>query len=187
MIIDLGNAKHSYAKGGSRRDDRLVIKGNESKISPIVRKSPKPVVEDGIGTLSRLTTTRVGKILIADKSMAFQQAPRSSINLLAGILDKYRLKDYKTILPFLKEHQNVANFLIKAHEKIREYFSSNSLQLRVSQDPEDPQLNLLVLSVVAKPDEVDESYEKLTVLEDELLLNASFEVNACLCIKLDFE
>ncbi|KAM3093600.1 hypothetical protein ACKFKF_29175 [Phormidesmis sp. 146-12] len=177
------NAKYPQVKGASRGDQFLFCGKEEVLLA--ARKIPKSS-EAGIRALSKLTNIGASLISIAEKSLALQQVPRSRLNL-ASILDKYWLEDRKTVLAFLKEHQDVANFLIEAHKKIGEYFSSNLLKLRVSQDPEDSQLKLLVLSVVAKSGEVEQIYEKFTALEDAVFLNDSFEVSTHLCIKLDFE
>ncbi|MBN8564186.1 MAG: hypothetical protein J0L70_27000 [Leptolyngbya sp. UWPOB_LEPTO1] len=207
MVMSIKNAKYAPHAGYTfRRDARFVTQRSEMKALPMMRKKAKCIEIDitpPVKVLSRQallsivmrefsdwivssSTIKAFQYLVVEKSLAFQQVPRSSITL-AGILERYRLKDGKTVLLFLNEHRNVANFLIESYEEIRKYFSNNPLRLRVSQDPEDLHLKMLVLSIVAKPDEVNESYEKFADLEDEWFLNAPFEVGERLCIKLDFE
>lgn len=207
MITSSRNAKYALRVKRSVRNGHFTNLNEEAKALEVNRKrvrsiavdvSPRAVIRQEqwseavfhFSTWSNWVTSSVPSAipqqLVGEKALIFHQMPRSPINL-AGILEKYRLgDDRKSLLLFLNEHRDVANFLIDSYEKIRKYFASNPLRLRVSQDPEDPHLKMLVLSINANPSEVDESYEKFVALEDEWLMDTC-DLSDRLCVKLDFE
>lgn len=138
------------------------------------------------GIFARINYPRIRDFMRADKRLGVQQKPESPVNLVE-IGKNYQLKNEQEVLNFLEEHQDIASFLNDAtYSEIRKYFL-NPLRLYVAHDPEDCQMQLLVLSIVCSPNEVDEAYDKFMAVEDDWYLAASSDVADRLCMKLDFE
>lgn len=106
---------------------------------------------------------------------------------LQRILSIYKVGDLSQVVVYLIKNLGLVPLLIEAHDEIRKLFESEKLQLRISIDPDNSSWKLLVLSILVKPDDVDEAISKLDQLDNNWLTKNHSASHANLCINLDFE
>ena len=95
------------------------------------------------------------------KSKAFDDL----INSFNQITNLYTISDPLETFQFIVEKQTITSLIIEAHDKITNLFPNEKLGLEVKIEPEIAESRSLWITIYTKL-EVDEAFEKLTILDD---------------------
>lgn len=117
------------------------------------------------------------------KSKAFDDL----INSFNQITNLYTISDPLETFQFIVEKQTITSLIIEAHDKITNLFPNKKLGLEVKTEPEIAESRSLWITIYTKL-EVDEAFEKLTILDDTWWLEAITSVpKSNLHINLEWE
>ena len=117
------------------------------------------------------------------KSKAFDDL----INSFNQITNLYTISDPLETFQFIVEKQTITSLIIEAHDKITNLFPNEKLGLEVKTEPEIAESRSLWITIYTKL-EVDEAFEKLTILDDTWWLEAITSVHKSnLHINLEWE
>ena len=117
------------------------------------------------------------------KSKAFDDL----INSFNQITNLYTISDPLETFQFIVEKQTITSLIIEAHDKITNLFPNEKLGLEVKIEPEIAESRSLWITIYTKL-EVDEAFEKLTILDDTWWLEAITSVpKSNLHINLEWE
>ena len=101
------------------------------------------------------------------KSKAFDDL----INSFNQITNLYTISDPLETFQFIVEKQTITSLIIEAHDKITNLLPNEKLGLEVKTEPEIAESRSLWITIYTKL-EVDEAFEKLTILDDTWWLEA---------------
>lgn len=117
------------------------------------------------------------------KSKAFDDL----INSFNQIINLYTISDPLETFKFIVEQQTIISLIVEAHDKITSLFPTERLGLEIKTDPEIAGSRSLWITIYTKL-EVDEAFEKLTILDDTWWLEALTSVpKSNLHINLEWE
>ena len=117
------------------------------------------------------------------KSKAFDDL----IKWINQIINLYTISDPLETFQFIVEKQTITSLIIEAHDKITNLFPNEKLGLEVKTEPEIAESRSLWITIYTKL-EVDEAFEKLTILDDTWWLEAITSVpKSNLHINLEWE
>ena len=117
------------------------------------------------------------------KSKAFDDL----INSFNQITNLYTISDPLETFQFIVEKQTITSLIIEAHDKITNLLPNEKLGLEVKTEPEIAESRSLWITIYTKL-EVDEAFEKLTILDDTWWLEAITSVpKSNLHINLEWE
>jgi len=117
------------------------------------------------------------------KSKAFDDL----IKWINQITNLYTISDPLETFQFIVEKQTITSLIIEAHDKITNLFPNEKLGLEVKTEPEIAESRSLWITIYTKL-EVDEAFEKLTILDDTWWLEAITSVpKSNLHINLEWE
>lgn len=99
----------------------------------------------------------------------------------------YNIRRESEVFEFLEDKPSLISLVVKAHERIRDYFgSSTELVLEVITDPEASEDYELVIFVHTNLSP-DDAFSKLEQLDEGWWLDASSDMSEKLCIHMEFE
>ncbi|MFM9268411.1 peptidase [Tychonema sp. BBK16] len=101
------------------------------------------------------------------KSKAFDDV----INSFNHITNLYSISDPLETFQFIVEQQTIISLIVEAHDKITSLFPNERLGLEVKTDPEIADTRSLWIIIYTKL-EVDEAFDKLTILDETWWLKA---------------
>lgn len=101
------------------------------------------------------------------KSKAFDDL----INSFNQITNLYTISDPLEFFQFMVEQQTIISLIVEAHYKITSLFLNERLGLEVKTEPEIKESQSLWITIYTKL-EVDEAFDKLTILDDTWWLEA---------------
>jgi hypothetical protein len=93
---------------------------------------------------------------------------RSDVGKLANL---YNFRGKEAVLHYLEQNTNLIPVLNSAPEQIKNYFPEATLTLEISLDPEEPELDELVLWISSN-EEVEKALDKLQELDENWWLEA---------------
>jgi len=97
----------------------------------------------------------------------------------------YLFRDESTVTSFLEKHPFLTPLLLRAHEKIEEYFGPSNIVLDAPVDPDDPEYVMLWARVQTTLEAAD-AVRKLTRFDEEWWLDTPISALELMNVNLEF-